>query len=116
MNVNALDAPPKSKCMHRQDAPEALRKPQLAQQVAEVLGVSKERAADVVAIVLEEISLGLAQHDDVFIAGFGRFSKRHRKARSGQDLRSGKPLEIPAHHIVSFRPASKLKQALNANT
>lgn len=99
-----------------QDAPDALRKPQLAQQVAEVLGISKERAADVVAIVLEEISLGLAQHDDVFIAGFGRFCKRHRSARSGLDLRSGKPLEIPAHYVVSFRPASKLKQAINDKT
>lgn len=99
-----------------QDAPDTLRKPQLAQQVAEVLGISKERAADVVAIVLEEISLGLAQHDEVFIAGFGRFSKRHRSARSGLDLRSGKSLEIAAHYVVSFRPASKLKQAINDKT
>lgn len=90
-----------------------VRKPQLALQVAAATGVSKERAADIVAIMLEEITLALIQHDEVFIPGFGRFSKRYRPGRSGRDLRSGQAIEIPAHHAVCFRPASKLKNVVN---
>lgn len=91
----------------------SVRKPQLAQRVAVATGVSKERAADIVAIVLEEITLGLTQHDEVFISGFGRFRKLYRPARSGRDLRSGQTIEISACHAVCFRPASKLKDVIN---
>ena len=97
----------------KQEIESPVRKPQLALQVAAVTGASKERAADIVAIVLEEITLGLTQHDEVFIPGFGRFSKRYRSVRSGRDLRSGQTIEIPAHHTVCFRPASKLKNVIN---
>ncbi len=97
----------------KQELGSPVRKPQLALQVAAATGVSKERAADIVAIMLEEITLALIQHDEVFIPGFGRFSKRYRPGRSGRDLRSGQAIEIPAHHAVCFRPASKLKNVVN---
>lgn len=88
------------------------RKPDLDSAVADALGVSKELAGDIVACVLEEITLGVAQDSQVQILGFGSFVKRHRNARAGRNPRDGQVIDIAAHETVIFRAGTKLKLAV----
>ncbi|MBL4606867.1 MAG: HU family DNA-binding protein [Pseudomonadales bacterium] len=94
-------------------ASNTIRKPELDAAVAEALGMSKELAGEIVASVLEEIILGVAQDGQVQILGFGSFVRRHRNARSGRNPRDGGVIEIAAHEAVIFRAGTKLKLAVN---
>lgn len=93
---------------------EIVRKPDLGIAVADALGISREQAGEIVACVLEEIALGLAQDDQVQLLGFGSFVKRHRSAREGRNPRSGQAISIAAYETVIFRAGTKLKQVVNS--
>ena len=44
--------------------------------------------------------------------GFGTFTKKERKARTGRDPRSGEAIEIPARATVGFAPGQEMREGL----
>ena len=47
----------------------------------------------------------LASEDKLTIRGFGTFQMKTRAARTGRDLKTGLPIEIPATTTLTFRAA-----------
>jgi nucleoid DNA-binding protein len=45
--------------------------------------------------------------------GFGTFTKKRKRGRTGRNPRSGEPIEIPPSVTVSFVPGQELKSSLN---
>ncbi len=78
--------------------------------------MSKKEATDVVETVLEAIKESFTKGEKVKISGFGNFHVRTKKRRAGRNPQTGKPLEIPARRVLSFRPSKGMKDALNAHT
>ena len=64
--------------------------------------------------VVGAISDALADGDRVAIPGFGTFEVRDRTARTGRNPQTGEALQIAASKVPAFKPATALKQVVNA--
>lgn len=90
-----------------------MNKAELAEKIAEKLGLTKKQTQDVletfVTIAMETLKSG----GEVTLTGFGTFSARKRNARMG--VNPQKPLEriqIPEVIIPKFKAGKTLKDAL----
>ncbi len=90
-----------------------MRKPDLAASIAEHAELSKDKANDVLNVVLDEITNSVAKGDAVTLVGFGTFQKKDRSARTGKNPQTGAPIQIPASSTVGFKPGKALKDAVN---
>ena len=89
-----------------------MTKADLASKVAES-GMTKKDAAAAVDAVIVAIKDALAEGEKVSLIGFGTFSVKERKARTGRNPRTGEKLEIPAKKIPVFSPGKGLKDAVS---
>lgn len=83
-------------------------------EVVQKMGHSKNIATDIVNAVFDSIVDSLVSGDKVAIAKIGTFAVKQREARKGRNPKTGVEMTIPARKAVSFKPASTLKEALNA--
>ncbi len=90
-----------------------MRKPELAAAIAESADLSKDKAGQVLNVILDEITHSVAKGDDVALIGFGTFTVRERAARTGKNPQTGEPLQIPASKNVAFKPGKALKDAVS---
>ena len=73
----------------------------------------KSEAERTIDSLIEDIINALKQGDRVNISGFGTFAILKRKARTGRDPRTGKPIEISASRAAKFKPGKQLRESLN---
>ncbi|MBR9906233.1 MAG: HU family DNA-binding protein, partial [Gammaproteobacteria bacterium] len=71
-----------------------MRKPELAAAIAENADLSKDKAGQVLNVILDEITNSCAKGEDVALIGFGTFTVRARAARTGKNPQTGAPLQI----------------------
>ncbi|MAM58969.1 MAG: DNA-binding protein HU [Salinicola sp.] len=90
-----------------------MRKPELAAAIAERADLSKDKASQVLNVILDEITGTVSKGNDVTLIGFGSFTVRERAARTGKNPQTGKPLNIPASKTVAFKPGKALKDAVS---
>ena len=62
-----------------------MRKPELAAAIAENADLSKDKAGQVLNVILDEITNSCAKGEDVALIGFGTFTVRERAARTGKN-------------------------------
>ena len=67
-----------------------------------------------VAIVLETITQTLETGSRVELRGFGAFSVRQRKARTGRNPRTGASVAVPEKHVPFFRTGKELRLRIDA--
>ncbi len=71
-----------------------MRKPELAAAIAERADLSKDKASQVLNVILDEITGSVSDGKDVSLIGFGTFTVRERAARTGKNPQTGEPLTI----------------------
>lgn len=89
-----------------------MRKPELANAIAEQTELSREKASEVITAFTDQVSAAAARGDDVSLIGFGTFSVRSREARSGRNPQTGDTIQIPASRTVGFKAGKALKDAV----
>jgi integration host factor subunit beta len=67
----------------------------------------------VVSAILGEIIKALSRGDRVEIRGFGVFSVRNRRARTGRNPRSGASVAVDQKSIPFFKSGKEMRQRLN---
>ena len=55
----------------------------------------------------------LAKGGRVELRGFGAFSTRQRKARTGRNPRTGEAVDVPAKRVPYFKPGKDMRRRLN---
>ncbi|MCP5144994.1 MAG: HU family DNA-binding protein [Gammaproteobacteria bacterium] len=90
-----------------------MNKAELIDIVAEAADISKASAARAVDALTDSITAALRKDDPVTIVGFGTFTVRSRKARTGRNPRTGETINIAASKVPGFKPGKALKDALN---
>ncbi len=55
----------------------------------------------------------LANGGRVELRGFGAFSTRQRKARTGRNPRTGESVQVPAKRVPYFKPGKEMRERLN---
>ena len=89
-----------------------MTKTDLVSAVAE-LGMTKKQAAEAVNAVIGAMTGALAKGEKVSIVGFGTFSVRERKARTGHNPQTGKKIKIKAKKVPAFSAGKGLKDAVS---
>jgi len=90
-----------------------MRKPDLAAAIAEKADISKEKAAEVLNAILDEVQTSVSKGESVSLIGFGTFEKRSRAARTGKNPQTGAAIQIPASNTVAFKAGKALKESVN---
>ena len=88
-----------------------MTKADLVAAVAET-GVTKKEAAAAVDAMIDSITGALKKGDKVSLVGFGSFSVKKRKARTGRNPQTGKAIKIKAKKVPAFSAGKTLKEAV----
>jgi len=90
-----------------------MNKAELAQTIAEKVGVSKKEAEAMVEAFVEITTTTLKANGEVVIAGFGAFSSKTRAGRIGVNPQNPtQKIQIPPVRVPKFKAGKGLKDAL----
>jgi DNA-binding protein HU-beta len=89
-----------------------MTKAELVAKIADKNGSSKAQAESSMNAILEIIQDELAAGNKLTLTGFGTFSVKQRKARTGRNPRTGAEIKIPACTVAQFKPGKVLKDAV----
>ena len=90
-----------------------MNKAELINQLAEKVGISKKQAEDMVDTFVHTVINTLKSGGEVTIAGFGSFSAKQRKGRTGVNPQNPtQKIQIPSVTVPKFKAGKNLKEAL----
>lgn len=94
-------------------AANSVTKAELVSTIAAATGLKKVDAEKALEAVTNAIQGALSDGRKVTLVGFGTFSVAARKARTGRDPQTKKPIKIPASKAVRFKAGKAMKEAVN---
>lgn len=94
-------------------AERTITRAELSEAVYQEVGLSRNESADLLELVLNEISTALAQGEPVKISSFGSFSVRSKGQRLGRNPKTGEEVPILPRKVMVFRPSQLLKNRIN---
>jgi integration host factor subunit alpha len=86
---------------------------QLAESVYQEVGLSRNESADLVDIILEEVSQALIRGEMVKLSSFGSFQVRSKGQRIGRNPKTGQEVPILPRRVLVFRASHVLKDRIN---
>jgi DNA-binding protein HU-beta len=93
-----------------------MNKIELAEKMAEKLGITKKQAEDMLNAFEEVVTDTLKMGGEVTLTGFGTFMSKRREARMGVNpQKPGEKIQIPAVTVPKFKAGKSLKDALKAS-
>lgn len=90
-----------------------MTKADIVEKVAEKCGISKKNSIDMVESVFSALKATLENREDIKISGFGKFEVKNKHERKGRNPQTGETIVIDARRILSFKPSTILKTAVN---
>lgn len=88
---------------------ETITRAQLAEAIYQEVGLSRNESADLLELVLKEITQALLRGETVKISSFGSFSVRQKGQRIGRNPKTGDEVPILPRKVLVFRPSQLLK-------
>ncbi|KPL54962.1 MULTISPECIES: integration host factor subunit alpha [Hyphomicrobiales] len=85
----------------------------LCEAVYQKVGLSRTESADLVEMVLDEISDCLVRGESVKLSSFGSFLVRQKGERIGRNPKTGEEVPISPRRVMVFKPSNVLKQKIN---
>ena len=86
---------------------------ELAAGLIEKAGFEAGKASEFIDQVFEIMKEALEKGEKVKIPGFGNFTVREKRARTGRNPKTGNKVEISARRVVIFKPGDALRKTLN---
>jgi len=85
----------------------------LCEAVYQTVGLSRTESADLVELVLGEISGCIVRGESVKLSSFGSFIVRNKGERIGRNPKTGEEVPISPRRVMVFKPSNVLKQKIN---
>lgn len=85
----------------------------LCEAVYQAVGLSRTESADLVELVIGEISDCIVNGEQVKLSSFGSFVVREKGERIGRNPKTGEEVPIKPRRVMVFKPSSVLKQKIN---
>ena len=85
----------------------------LCEAVYQAVGLSRTESADLVELVLDEISERIVAGESVKLSSFGSFIVRKKGERVGRNPKTGEEVPISPRRVMVFKPSNVLKQRIN---
>lgn len=90
-----------------------MNKSELIEAIAASADIPKAAATRALDATIDSITDSLKKGDSVALVGFGTFSIKERAARTGRNPQTGKPINIAAAKVPSFKAGKALKDSVN---
>ena len=90
-----------------------LTKAKIVDVIHNELGFPKNKSAELVEILLEQIKSTLEKGEDVLISGFGKFCVKEKKQRRGRNPATGDDMILARRRVVTFRCSHLLREKIN---
>ena len=94
------------------DQQKTLTRADLAEAVYQRVGLSRTESADMVEMVLGEVSDALVRGETVKLSSFATFQVRHKNERIGRNPKTGEEVPISPRRVLSFRSSNVLKDRI----
>lgn len=91
-----------------------MNKVELAAVIAEKINLTKAQGEAIIETLTETITATIKGGGEVTISGFGSFSAKQRKARTGVNPQTKEKIQIPAVTVPKFKAGKTLKDALRS--
>lgn len=89
-----------------------MTKAELIYNISKETGVEQTIVRAVVESAMTNIKESLAKEEPVYLRGFGTFSVKRRKAKTGRIITQNVSVIIPEHKIPCFKPCKELKDSV----
>jgi integration host factor subunit alpha len=89
-----------------------LTRADLVDAVVEKVGLPRHEAAELVEMVLQEISNSLAHGETVKLSSFGTFGIREKRERIGRNPKTGEEVPILPRRVMTFKASNVLKNSI----
>ncbi|MEM6943016.1 MAG: integration host factor subunit alpha [Pseudomonadota bacterium] len=90
-----------------------LTRADLTEAVYREIGLSRNESAELVELILEQISEALVRGEHVKISSFGTFAVRDKGPRVGRNPKTGEEVPIDPRRVLVFRPSHIMKERVN---
>jgi integration host factor subunit alpha len=90
-----------------------MTKADIVERIQTNTGFTKKEAAEMLESVLSIMKTTLETGEKIKIAGFGNFEVKQKKDRRGRNPQTGESITIDARRILTFKPSTILRQAIN---
>ena len=90
-----------------------MKKIELVREIAKTTNMTQTQATQALDATLSIIKKALKKKDDVRLVGFGSFKVNARKARTGINPQTKKPIKIAAKKVAKFIAGKELKDMVN---
>ena len=85
----------------------------LSEAVYRKVGLSRAESAQLVEVVLDEISDCIVKGESVKLSSFGSFIVRDKNERVGRNPKTGEEVPISPRRVMVFKPSNVLKDKIN---
>lgn len=85
----------------------------LCEAVYQKVGLSRTESAELVEMVIDEISNRIVAGEAVKLSSFGSFIVRNKGQRIGRNPKTGQEVPISPRKVLVFKPSNVLKQRIN---
>jgi len=87
----------------------------LSEAVYQEVGLSRNESAQLVEVILDEISDALVNGQNVKLSSFGSFLLRNKNGRIGRNPKTGEEVPIDPRRVLVFRPSQMMRDRVNGN-
>ena len=91
----------------------AVTKAELVSIVSENCSFSRQESVQIVDQVFQILKETLERGEKVKLSGFGNFIAREKRPRKGRNPQTGGDLMISGRRVLTFKPSSILRKAVN---
>ncbi len=95
-------------------AGKTLTRADLAEAVVQKVGLPRNESADLVEMVLREITGSLEKGESVKLSSFGSFGIREKNERMGRNPKTGEEVPITPRRVLDFRASNIMKDRINS--
>lgn len=90
-----------------------MTKADIVERISAATGFSKKESADMLETVFSIMKNTLEAGEKIKVSGFGNFEIKQKKDRKGRNPQTGEAITIEARRVLTFKPSTILKQAIN---
>jgi integration host factor subunit alpha len=91
-----------------------MTKADIAAAIQAETGLSKKDSAEILESVFEIMKTTLESGEILKISGFGSFVVKQKADRRGRNPQTGGAITIEARRVLTFKPSTLLRQAINS--
>lgn len=90
-----------------------MTKADIAERIQSATSFTKKESVEMMEAVFSIMKSTLESGETLKISGFGSFIVKQKKDRRGRNPQTGESITIEARRILSFKPSTLLRQAIN---